>query len=112
MWFLVAAVAVSVLGVVSDRAASAVPKCEPPLAFRSVDYRPLDLATPRIPPIGDVEIEFTITPSGTVVDAVVARSRSNWKEWDEAVLRTLTNAEFQRPVKSCRQRMRFRFESE
>ena len=112
MWFLVAAVAVSVLGVDTDRAASSVPKCEPPLAFRSVDYRPLDLATPRIPPIGDVEIEFTITPSGTVVDAVVARSRSNWKEWDEAALRTLTNAEFQRPVKSCRQRMRFRFESE
>jgi TonB family protein len=112
MWFLVAAVAVSVLGVDTDRAASSVPKCEPPLAFRNVDYRPLDLATPRIPPIGDVEIEFTITPSGTVVDAVVARSRSNWKEWDEAVLRTLTNAEFQRPVKSCRQRMRFRFESE
>ena len=112
MWFLAAAVAVSVLGVDTDRAASSVPKCEPPLAFRSVDYRPLDLATPRIPPIGDVEIEFTITPSGTVVDAVVARSRSNWKEWDEAVLGTLTNAEFQRPVKSCRQRMRFRFESE
>lgn len=112
MWFLVAAVAVSVLGVDTDRAASSVPKCEPPLAFRSVDYRPLDLATPRIPPIGDVEIEFTITPSGTVVDAVVARSRSNWKEWDEAALRTLTNAEFQRPVKSCRQRMRFHFESE
>jgi TonB family protein len=82
------------------------------LLFRSVDYRPLDLAPPRIPPIGDVEIEFTITPSGTVVDAVVAKSRSNWKEWDEAVLRTLTNAEFQRPGKSCRQRMRFRFESE
>lgn len=112
MWFLVAAVAVSVLGVDTDRASSTVPKCEPPLAFRSVDYRPLDLATPRIPPIGDVEIEFTITPSGTVVDAVVARSRSNWKEWDEATLRTVTNAEFQRPGKSCRQRMRFRFESE
>jgi len=28
------------------------------------------------------------------------------------VLRTLANAEFQRPAKSCRQRMRFRFESE
>ena len=112
MWSLVAAVAVSVLGVDTDRAASSVPKCEPPLAFRSIDYRPLDLAAPRIPPIGDVEIEFTITPSGMVVDAVVARSRSNWKEWDEAVLRTLTNAEFQRPGKSCRQRMRFRFESE
>jgi TonB family protein len=112
MWFLVSAVAVSVLGVGTDRAGSTVTNNEPPLLFRSIDYRPLDLAAPRIPPIGDVEIEFTITPSGTVVDAVVAKSRSNWKEWDEAVLRTLSNAEFQRPGKSCRQRMRFRFESE
>jgi hypothetical protein len=87
-----------------------IASCDPKRAVRTLDFKPLDIPTPRVPLIGDITYSFTITVHGRAVDIQRVRS-GDWVEWNVASAIALESAQFDAPTKPCRQTMQFRYSS-
>jgi hypothetical protein len=84
-------------------------KCQPKRAVVKIDYKPLKLGLPRVMPVGDIKLAFTVSREGKAVDIRTVWSRSDWLSWDTAAMAVLSGAKFDAPMEPCRQEMRFKF---
>ena len=97
------------LGLASQASAD-VPECRPKRAVVSIAS--LDLGSlPRTPPLGYVDVAFTIAPTGEPRDIVVFSSHIDWPEANAHALKVVASARFDPPSSSCTQVMRVRFDA-
>ena len=101
---------ITVLLGLASQASADVPECQPKRAVVSI--APPDLGSlPRTPPLGYVDVAFTIAPTGEPRDIVVLSSHIDWPEGNTDALKVVANARFDPPSSSCRQVMRVRFDA-
>jgi hypothetical protein len=101
---------VTALAGLTSQASADVPECRPKRAVLSI--APLDLSSlPRIPPLGFVEVAFTIALTGRATDIVVVSSHINWSEAPTRAINVLESAQFDPASYPCRQTMKIRFDA-
>jgi TonB family protein len=101
---------ITVLLGLASQASAGVPECRPKRAVVSIAS--LDLGSlPRTPPLGYVDVAFTIAPTGEPRDIVVLSSHIDWPEANARALKLVANARFDPPSSFCRQAMRVRFDA-
>ena len=83
------------------------PECQPKRAVLSIPafYGSL----PRVPPVGYVEVAFTVAPTGKPQDMVVLSSQIDWPEAPARALQIVASAQFDPPSHACRQTMKVNF---
>lgn len=84
------------------------PECRPKKAILRLDYL-FKQQLPRTPPIGYMELRFTVSNSGKAQDLVVIRSTMNWSPAETIAREAVASALFEPPSKPCSQTMRFSF---
>jgi TonB family protein len=99
---------ITALSGLASQASADVPECRPKRAVLSIAA--LDGSLPRIPPVGYVEVAFTIAPTGKPQDIVVLSSQIDWPEANARALKVVANARFDPPSSPCTQTMKVRFE--
>lgn len=83
--------------------------CKPNRAILQITYSPLNLPLPRSMPVGDLTLDFLISPDGRTSGIRVRWTRSTWPEWDRAAIEVVRGAKFDPPAEICLQSMRLTF---